>query len=165
MKREKEEKYEYLLSNLNDFFQIIDADSLSAEVYILSGISVLGNFTALVRELFESFSWVGFYILSDDMLYLGPFQGKVACDRIPLGEGVCGTAAERMETLVVPDVHKFEGHIACDSSSNSEIVVPVFINGKVWGVLDIDSTNFNNFDETDKIYLEKIVNLLFEIIK
>jgi len=165
VKREKEEKYEYLLSNLNDFFQIIDADSLSAEVYILSGISVLGNFTALVRELFESFSWVGFYILSDDMLYLGPFQGKVACDRIPLGEGVCGTAAERMETLVVPDVHKFEGHIACDSSSNSEIVVPVFINGKVWGVLDIDSTNFNNFDETDKIYLEKIVNLLFEIIK
>ncbi|MHC1737461.1 MAG: GAF domain-containing protein [Ignavibacteriaceae bacterium] len=161
----KIDKYEYLLSHLSDFFQIMDADLLSFEIYKASELSVLANFTALLKEMFESFSWVGFYILYDDVLFLGPFQGRVACDRIALGDGVCGTAAELMETLVIPDVHKFEGHIACDTSSNSEIVVPIFNNGIVWGVLDIDSTKFDNFDESDKFYLEKIVNLLFEIIK
>lgn len=160
----KIDKYEYLLSHLSDYFPAADSKKLSYEIYKATELSALCNFTALLKEMFESFSWVGFYILYDDALYLGPFQGKMACDRIPLGQGVCGTAAVQMQTLIIADVHKFEGHIACDTSSNSEIVVPVFINGIVWGVLDIDSTIFNNFDETDKFYLEKIVSLLFQIL-
>ena len=95
-----------------------------------------------------------------DQLVLGPFQGPVACTRIQFGKGVCGTAWERAETVIVPDVHQFPGHIACSSASNSEIVVPVFHGKKVIAVLDIDSTEFNTFDQTDKEWLEKIVSLI-----
>lgn len=163
--QDKTDKYIYLLSHMSYFFPPLFPDEMNTEVYKASTFAVLSNFTALLKETFESFSWVGFYILYDDVLFLGPFQGRMACDRIPLGNGVCGTAAAQLQTLIVPDVHHFEGHIACDTASNSEIVVPVFNNGMLWGVLDIDSTAFNNFDETDRFYLEKIVNLLFEIIK
>ena len=100
--------------------------------------------------------------MEGDSLVLGPFQGPIACTRIPYGRGVCGTAWQRGETVVVPDVHAFAGHIACSSASNSEIVVPVIRDGQVIAVLDIDSTDYSAFDETDQLYLEQIANILFK---
>lgn len=120
-------------------------------------VANLANIAALIKTEFN-FWWVGFYLVKQEELVLGPFQGPVACTRIGKGKGVCGTSWAKAETIVVPDVHKFEGHIACSAASNSEIVVPLLHEGRVWGVLDIDSTDFNTFDETDKIYLEKIVS-------
>ena len=102
-------------------------------------IPVLSNASALIFENLEELNWAGFYLMNKGSLLLGPFQGKTACIRIPLGKGVCGTAAEKDETLVVKDVHEFPGHIACDSASNSEIVVPIHSEGKVVGVLDLES--------------------------
>ncbi|HOI30675.1 MAG TPA: GAF domain-containing protein [Melioribacteraceae bacterium] len=123
-------------------------------------ISSLANVTAALKEAFDKISWVGFYLLNDDRLYLGPFQGKVACTVIELGKGVCGTSALKKETLIVADVHEFPGHIACDGGSNSEIVVPLIKDDKVFGVLDLDSYNFSAFNNTDKINLENLCNLL-----
>lgn len=124
-------------------------------------VANMANMAALLHEEF-GFWWTGFYRVEQesDQLVLGPFQGPVACTRIPFGKGVCGTAWERSETVIVPDVHKFPGHIACSSASNSEIVVPVFQNNQIIAVLDIDSTEFNTFDQTDKEWLEKIVTLI-----
>lgn len=124
-------------------------------------VANMANTAALLHEEF-GFWWTGFYRVEQesDQLVLGPFQGPVACTRIRFGKGVCGTAWERAETVIVPDVHKFPGHIACSSASNSEIVVPVFQGKKVIAVLDIDSTEFNTFDRTDKEWLEKIVSLI-----
>ena len=124
-------------------------------------IANMANMSALLHEEF-GFWWTGFYRVEQesDQLVLGPFQGPVACTRIQFGKGVCGTAWERAETVIVPDVHQFPGHIACSSASNSEIVVPVFQGKKVIAVLDIDSTEFNTFDQTDKEWLEKIVTLI-----
>lgn len=122
-------------------------------------ISVLANTSAALKEAFDFF-WVGFYIIKDNELNLGPFQGSVACYRIKKGKGVCGTAWAKQETQVVPDVDLFPGHIACSSLSRSEIVVPIIANGEIKGVLDIDSDKLNTFDNTDKEYLEKIVNIL-----
>ena len=124
-------------------------------------VANMANMAALLHEEF-GFWWTGFYRVDQesDQLVLGPFQGPVACTRIPFGKGVCGTAWERSETVIVPDVHQFPGHIACSSASNSEIVVPVFQGKKVIAVLDIDSTEFNTFDQTDKEWLEKIVTLI-----
>lgn len=119
-------------------------------------ISNLANASALIFQTLPNLNWVGFYLRNGDRLELGPFQGKVACTVIPIGKGVCGTAAQIGKTIVVPDVHKFEGHIACDSASNSEIVVPIFKNGELYGVLDIDSPVANRFTEDDKIILEQI---------
>lgn len=127
-------------------------------------ISNLSNFTAILKEYFAKISWVGFYLFDGKKLYLGPFQGKVACTEIELGRGVCGTAALKKETIIVDDVHKFEGHIACDSGSNSEIVVPIFNGEKFFGTLDLDSYNFSAFDEKDKFYLEDLVKFLAEKI-
>ena len=118
-------------------------------------ISNLANASALIFQTLPNLNWVGFYLRNGDRLELGPFQGKVACTVIPIGKGVCGTAAQSGKTIVVPDVHKFEGHIACDSASNSEIVVPIFKNGELYGVLDIDSPVANRFTEDDKIILKK----------
>jgi GAF domain-containing protein len=123
-------------------------------------ISALSNISSLLKEAFPKISWVGFYILKNSKLYLGPFQGKSACTQIKIGSGVCGTAVSEEKTQVVENVHEFPGHIACDSGSNSEIVVPIFTKNGVFGVLDIDSYNFSSFDETDKIYLEKLCKLL-----
>lgn len=123
-------------------------------------ISNLANVTAALKEAFDKISWVGFYLLKDDLLYLGPFQGKVACTIIKLGKGVCGTSALKKETLIVEDVHKFPGHIACDGGSNSEIVVPIVKESILYGVLDLDSYSFNAFNETDKINLENLCRLL-----
>ena len=131
---------------------------------VLSGetdrIANMANTAALLHEAF-GFWWTGFYIVRGNQLVLGPFQGPVACTRIGSGKGVCGTAWEKRETIVVPDVHQFPGHIACSSLSQSEIVVPVFCNNEVSAVLDIDSKELSTFDETDKEWLEKIVSLLW----
>lgn len=121
-------------------------------------IANMANSAALLHEAF-GFWWTGFYIVKENELVLGPFQGPVACTRIGLGKGVCGSAWKRRETIVVPNVHEFPGHIACSSLSQSEIVVPIFSNDEVYAVLDIDSKELSTFDETDQEWLEKIVCL------
>lgn len=120
-------------------------------------ISNLSNLTAALKQTFDKISWVGIYIYDGSKLYLGPFQGKVACTEIQIGKGVCGTSALHKKTLIVPDVDKFPGHIVCDAESRSEIVVPIIKDNQLYGVLDVDSTIFNAFDESDKIYLEEII--------
>lgn len=122
-------------------------------------IANLANTAAALKEAFDFF-WVGFYLVRDDQLVLGPFQGPVACTRIRKGKGVCGTAWQEAATQVVPDVEAFPGHIACSSLSRSEIVMPLLKDGEVWGVLDIDSDSLNSFDETDRKYLEEVVTFL-----
>lgn len=124
-------------------------------------IANMANISACLYETFR-FWWVGFYRVVGDELVLGPFQGPVACTRIRKGRGVCGTSWQRGETVIVPDVDQFPGHIACSSASRSEIVVPVFHNGKVTAVLDIDSELLNTFDDTDKLWLERIAALLID---
>ncbi|MGA9295582.1 MAG: GAF domain-containing protein [Ignavibacteriaceae bacterium] len=123
-------------------------------------ISNLANFTALLKQTFEKISWVGFYLFDGNELYLGPFQGKVACTIIQFGKGVCGTSAQKKETIIIPDVNQFSGHIFCDPDSKSEIVVPILKNDNLFGVLDLDSSSLNSFDETDKKYLEEFINFL-----
>ena len=120
----------------------------------------LANASALLFSSLDRINWAGFYFLRGEILVLDAFQGKPACIEIPLGRGVCGTAAKSGETIVVPDVHLFAGHIACDSASQSEIVVPIKIDGEVVGVLDIDSPEKNRFDENDKAGLEEFVGIL-----
>ena len=120
----------------------------------------LANASALLFEKVEGINWAGFYTVKDGKLVLGPFQGKVACTIIPMGKGVCGTAAAEDRTVVVPDVHKFSGHIACDSASNSEIVIPIHRRGELFGVLDIDSPLFDRFGEDDRLGLEDFVRIL-----
>jgi GAF domain-containing protein len=122
-------------------------------------VANLANVAAALKEQF-SWWWIGFYLVKDEELVLGPFQGPVACTRIRKGRGVCGSAWEQAETLIVPDVEVFPGHIACSSASRSEIVVPLIHNGQVWGVLDADSEHLAHYDETDKLYLEEIASLL-----
>lgn len=130
---------------------------------LLSGesdqIANMANMAALIHETF-GFWWTGFYIVKGEQLVLGPFQGPIACTRIPYGKGVCGTAWQRQETIIVPDVEEFPGHIACSSLSRSEIVVPIFRDTSVYAVLDIDSKELATFDDIDKEWLEKTVKLL-----
>lgn len=125
-------------------------------------IANLSNASALLNQTMDNINWVGFYLWEDhtEQLVLGPFQGKVACIRIDSGKGVCGTAFERQETIIVPDVDKFPGHIVCDAASQSEIVVPLIVDGKAIGVLDIDAPTKNRFDNEDKELLEAFVNVL-----
>ena len=120
----------------------------------------LANASAALRQAMGNINWVGFYLMEMGKLVLGPFQGKPACIEIPLGRGVCGTAAQEKRTVLVEDVHQFPGHIACDSASNSEIVVPIFKNGAVYGVLDIDSPYVSRFTIEDQRELEEIVKIL-----
>ena len=127
-------------------------------------IANLSNLSALLYASLEDINWVGFYISEGDTLTLGPFQGKIACVEIPYGKGVCGTSALTDTTQLVPDVHLFSGHIACDSASRSELVIPLHCNGKVIGVLDIDSPTVSRFTEEDRIGLEKLPALLEEIL-
>jgi GAF domain-containing protein len=123
-------------------------------------VSVMANISAALHEAM-SFFWIGFYVVHGSELHLGPFQGSVACYRIPYGKGVCGTAWQRAETIIVDDVEQFPGHIACSSLSRSEIVVPVKnASGEVTAVLDIDSTELSSFDATDRYWLEQITALL-----
>lgn len=124
-------------------------------------VSVMANVTAVMKMMFpETFFWVGFYVVKDNVLLVGPFQGTPACMMIKYGKGVCGTAWERRETLIVPDVELFDGHIACSSLSRSEIVVPVMLDGEVVAEIDIDSTDVASFDETDRTYLEEVAAMV-----
>lgn len=123
-------------------------------------IATLSNVSAVLFDELEQINWAGFYLLQGDTLVLGPFQGKVACVRIPVGRGVCGTAVAQGQVIRVDDVHDFAGHIACDSASNSEIVLPLVVNGQIIGVLDIDSPVFNRFDNNDEIGLKALNNAL-----
>jgi len=123
-------------------------------------IAILSNASALLNQFLSDVNWVGFYIWKDDELVLGPFQGLPACIRIGLGKGVCGTAVQERKTQRIADVNQFPGHIACDSASQSEIVVPILLNDTIYGVLDIDSPITNRFDETDQTNLEKFVAIL-----
>ena len=134
---------------------------LRGEVDALANLS---NASGLLAGALDRINWCGFYLLRGDDLVLGPFQGKPACVRIALGKGVCGTAAARRETLVVPDVEKFPGHIACDAASRSEIVVPILENGDLRGVLDIDSPELDRFDEVDRMGLEAFVRILVPLV-
>ena len=128
-------------------------------------ITKLCNASALINALIGRINWCGFYLAKDKELILGPFQGMPACTKIEIGKGVCGTSASKRETLIVGDVHKFEGHIACDAASNSEIVVPIVKNDKLVGILDLDSDEFNRFTELEKDYLEKSIDILNKYIK
>jgi GAF domain-containing protein len=127
-------------------------------------VANLANAAALLWENLSDINWAGFYKMVDGALVLYPFQGKTACIRIPVGKGVCGTAVAEDRTQLVPDVHKFPGHIACDSASNSEIVVPIHVNGEIWGVLDIDSPFFERFTEADRQGLEAFVKILETVL-
>jgi L-methionine (R)-S-oxide reductase len=120
----------------------------------------LSNTSALLNEALTDINWVGFYLMHNNELLLGPFQGKIACVHIAIGKGVCGTAVLKDETQLVPDVHQFPGHIACDSASRSEIVIPIHSDGRIVGVLDIDSPVTERFDEEDKEGLEEVVRIL-----
>lgn len=144
----KEERYQRFLLDWQLF--------ISAET---DEVAILANTSAALKEAFDFF-WVGFYMVRNEELVLGPFQGSVACYRIRKGRGVCGTAWEDACTQVVPDVEQFPGHIACSSLSKSEIVVPIFRNHEVIGVLDIDSDQLATFDETDRNYLEQMMEIL-----
>ena len=144
----KQEQYEALIPQIQGLLQ--GENNLVAN---------LANISAALKEQFNWW-WVGFYWIHEDELVLGPFQGPVACTRIKKGRGVCGGAWEQEKTLIVADVEKFPGHIACSSASKSEIVVPVYQHNKIVGVLDVDSEHLSQFDEIDQLYLEKIVALL-----
>lgn len=125
----------------------------------------LCNTIALIWDMVKDLNWVGFYLIKEGQLVLGPFQGKPACTRIKIGEGVCGTAAEKRESIVVEDVQTFSSHIACDSASNSELVVPLVSKDRVIGVLDIDSPSFGRFDFADKVGFEKIVATILKHVE
>jgi L-methionine (R)-S-oxide reductase len=129
---------------------------------LLTGVwfTDLANISALLFETLPDVNWVGFYLMHQGRLQLGPFQGRVACTHIPLGRGVCGEAASRMETLVVPDVHRFSDHITCDSRSRSEIVIPLISDGVVLGVLDVDSPSLARFNSDDARGLQELVTIL-----
>ncbi|MDP3393193.1 GAF domain-containing protein [Sediminibacterium sp.] len=144
----KEEQYQALIPQIKGL--------LTGENNLVAN---LANMAAALKEQFGWF-WVGFYLVDQNELVLGPFQGPVACTRIQKGRGVCGTSWAQEKTLIVPDVEKFPGHIACSSLSKSEIVVPLINEGQIWGVLDVDSSEYNQFNETDQLYLEQIVALL-----
>lgn len=123
-------------------------------------MAILSNASALLNQFLDDVNWCGFYLYKNDELLLGPFQGLPACVHIPIGRGVCGTAAQSMETQLVKDVHAFPGHIACDAATNSEIVVPLSKDGALYGVLDIDSPTTNRFDETDRDGIELFARTL-----
>ncbi len=144
----KKEKYEMMLPQLKALTDGVNNNT-----------GALANAAALIHETM-GFFWTGFYLVKDNVLHLGPFQGPVACYTIPYGKGVCGAAWKESKTLVVKDVEEFPGHIACSSLSRSEIVVPIFKADKIIGVLDIDSTETGTFDETDRDYLEKAMDIL-----
>ena len=144
----KENQYDSILPQISS---LLDGES--------DQIANMANVCAALKEQFNFF-WVGFYMVKGNELVLGPFQGPVACTRIKLGKGVCGSAWEQKKTLIVPDVDLFPGHIACSSASKSEIVIPIIRSGKVIGVLDVDSEELNSFDETDADYLFDILELI-----
>ena len=151
MAAKTEEEYRLLLEQAS---ALIDGED--------DWIANMANISALLFNEMNDVNFAGVYRFENNELILGPFQGKPACVHIALGKGVCGTAAQTQETQLVPDVHQFAGHIACDSASNSEIVVPIFNKNQLWGVLDIDSPKLNNFGPLDQKYLEALTEVLFD---
>ncbi|WP_264738775.1 GAF domain-containing protein [Cytobacillus firmus] len=149
----REENYQLLIKQLS---ALLEGETNS--------IANLSNASALLNQFLDRTNWVGFYLMEEGELVLGPFQGLPACVRIPLGKGVCGTAAKQMETVRVEDVHQFPGHIACDAASQSEIVIPLVKEGNLLGVLDIDSPEKNRFDELDQKYLEEFSEVLVSFL-
>lgn len=154
------------IKNMNEverlkYMQILLKGQLSSESDELANLS---NASAIIMACLDNLNWSGFYLMKNGELVLGPFQGLPACNRIQVGKGVCGSAVESRQTQLVPDVHLFPGHIACDAASNSEIVIPIIKNNKVFGVLDIDSPIKERFDENHKEYLEKFVDTLNKYI-
>ena len=146
----------------------MDYELLCAQVRAFAGadgwyVPLLSNVAALIYDAMEDLNWAGFYLMRGGKLVLGPFQGKVACIHIPVGKGVCGTAVAQDRTQLVPDVHAFPGHIACDSASNSEIVVPIHSGGAVVAVLDIDSPSLGRFSDADRVGLEDVVKVIEEV--
>ncbi len=146
---DKQESYKLIHAQLKSL--------LENEPYVIPNLS---NASALLNGALKDINWAGFYLIHNEELLLGPFQGKTACVHIPSGKGVCGTAVKKDETQLVADVHEFPGHIACDSASRSEIVIPIHSNGKIVGVLDIDSPSIARFDAIDQKGLEEIVHIL-----
>lgn len=128
-------------------------------------MTILSNTSAIIYQIFPNINWVGFYIYKNNCLHLGPFQGKPACMKIDINNGVCGYSARNKQSIIVDNVHEFEGHIACDSNSNSELVIPIIINNKLYGVLDIDSPIFNRFSKDDLLLFESIVDYISIFLK
>ena len=141
--------YKMILNTLPSLLDGIDYD-----------VTLLSNTSALLNDYMDEINWVGFYLFKDGVLKLGPFQGHVACMVSPLNREVCSACATKKETIIVSDVHEFKGHIACDSASNSEICIPIFVNNEFYGLLDIDSPNKNSFNEVDKKNLEAAIHIL-----
>ena len=152
--KSKNELYEYLNMSLTGLIQQ-EPDWLAN----------LCNASALLWQLLDDINWAGFYLYKNNELVLGPFQGKIACTHIKIGHGVCGTAAKELKTQLIKNVHEFPGHIACDSASNSEIVVPIIKNDRLIGVLDIDSPLLGRFNEVDKVNLEEFVSIIVKYIQ
>ena len=148
---------------MNNLVKVINSYFSKDEDYEL--MTVLSNTSAIIYQLYDNINWVGFYLLKDDILHLGPFQGKPACMKIPLNKGVCGYSARNKKSIIVNDVHNFEGHIACDSASNSELVIPIIINNTLFGLLDIDSPSFNRFTDDDLLMFQTIIDSIIPHIK
>ena len=152
------------MSAMNEKYLSMASDLRAISEDVHYEVSILSNASALIWNALDGLNWCGFYLAVDNKLILGPFQGKIACTEIEFGNGVCGTAYVRNDTVLVEDVHQFSGHIACDSASNSEIVVPVHKNGEIFGVLDIDSPLLARFDREDQEGLELVVKTLEKIL-
>ncbi|WP_312669806.1 GAF domain-containing protein [Pseudescherichia sp.] len=151
--------------NKSEFYAELNRDFQALMAGETSFLATLANSSALLFERLEGVNWAGFYLLEGDTLVLGPFQGKIACVRIPVGRGVCGTAVAQNSVQRVEDVHAFDGHIACDAASNSEIVLPLVVKGKIIGVLDIDSTVFSRFTTEDEQGLRELVSHLERLLE
>lgn len=145
------------MTEKNAFYTLLNQQALAIIDSEYDLIANMANISALLFNQLSNVNWAGFYLYKENQLVLGPFQGQVACIRIPMGKGVCGTAAEQRQTLCVKDVHEFDGHIACDAASNAEIVIPIIINDRLIAVLDIDSPIISRFDDEDKKGLEGLV--------
>lgn len=150
----KEEMYEEVALQLTGLFE--DCPHVIAN---------LSNASAVLNQAMKDINWVGFYLMEEGQLVLGPFQGKAACVEIKVGKGVCGTAVEKDAVQLVKNVHEFPGHIACDGASNSEIVLPIHVDGNIWGVLDIDSPSLGRFEEEDQTGLEKVVRVVEKMLE
>ncbi len=157
-------QFQEIIEMLQTTNKLTEIEILNSIIELISErnhiISCISNVSSILYHHLENLNWVGFYFKNGDELLLGPFCGKPACLRIPIGKGVCGYSAKLQRTIIVPDVHHFDGHIACDPDSNSEIVIPLFKNSQFFGVLDIDSPIKNRFRENDKRFFENIVKIL-----
>ena len=151
------------MSNKKDIIRVIEG-LITKDNKLISNLS---NLSKIIYDAFEGTCWAGFYLCDNkkDEMYLGPFQGPVACTKISYDRGVCGACVRSRKSILVPDVHKFPGHIACYSLSLSEVVVPIFKDGEIFGVIDLDSTNYNNYDDEDVKILEQIAMLIEKVIE